>query len=125
MGQGKGKCESLQSTPWTVACQAPLSMGFSRQEHRSGLPGDLPDPGIELRFPTLQADSLPSAVRNPLANAGDIRTVGLTPGLGRSHGGGHGNPLQYFCLENSMDRGIWWATIHGITDSDTTEHAHV
>ena len=49
-------------TPWTIAHQAPLSMGFSRQEHWSGLPfpspGDLPDPGIELRSPTLQADSL-------------------------------------------------------------------
>ena len=51
-------------TPWTVAYQAPLSMGFSRQEHWSGLPfpspGDLPDPGIEPRFPALQADTLPS-----------------------------------------------------------------
>ena len=50
-------------TPWTVACQVPLSMGFSRQEYWSGLPfpspGDLPDPGIELRSPALQADSLP------------------------------------------------------------------
>ena len=51
------------STPWTVACQAPLSMGFSRQEYWSGLPfpspGDLPDPGIEPGTPALQADSLP------------------------------------------------------------------
>ena len=50
------------ATPWTVACQAPLSMGFSRQEYWSGLPfpspGDLPDPGIEPRSPVLQADSL-------------------------------------------------------------------
>ena len=51
-------------TPWTVACQAPQSMEFSRQEYWSGLPfpslGDLPDPGIEARSPTLQADTLPS-----------------------------------------------------------------
>ena len=51
-------------TPWTVACQAPLAMKFSRQEYCSGLPfsslGDLPDPGVEPRYPTLQADSLPS-----------------------------------------------------------------
>ena len=51
-------------TPWTIACQAPLSMGFSRQEYWSGLPfpspGDLPNPGIEPRSPALQADSLPT-----------------------------------------------------------------
>ena len=54
----------LFATPWTVAHQAPSSMGFSRQEYWSGLPfpspGDLPDPGIEPRSPTLQADALPS-----------------------------------------------------------------
>ena len=53
----------LFATPWTVACQAPPSMGFSRQEYWSGLtfpsPGDLPNPGIEPKFPALQADSLP------------------------------------------------------------------
>ena len=43
------------------------------------------------------------------ANAGDIRDAGLIPGLGKSFGGGHGNPLQYSCLENPMDRGAWWA----------------
>ena len=56
-------CPTL-ATPWTVARQAPLSMGFSRQEYWSGLPfpspGDLPDPGIEPRSPALQADSLPA-----------------------------------------------------------------
>ena len=56
-------CIQLFVTPWTVVHQAPLSMGFSRQEYWSGLPfpspGDLPDPGIESRFPALQTDSLP------------------------------------------------------------------
>ena len=47
------------------------------------------------------------------ANAGDL---GLIPGLGRSPGEGNGNPLQYFCLENSMDRGAWWATVHGVAE---------
>ena len=52
-------------------------------------------------------------------NIGDIRDTGLIPGLGRSPGGGHGNPLQYSCLENPMDRGTWWATVHGVTKSGT------
>ena len=51
-------------------------------------------------------------------NAGDI---GLIPGLGRSLGQGVGNPLQYSCLGNPMDRGVWWATVHGVSDSDPTE----
>ena len=57
----------LSGTLWTVAPQAPLSMGFSRQEYWSGLPfpssGDLPGPGIEPRFPALQADALPSKLK--------------------------------------------------------------
>ena len=62
-------CPALE-TPWTVACQAPLSVGFSRQEYWRGLPfpspGDLSDPGIEPRSPALQADSLPTELRgNP------------------------------------------------------------
>ena len=48
------------------------------------------------------------------ATAGDPRDVGSVPGLGRSPGGGHGNPLQYSCLENPMDRGAWWATVHRV-----------
>ena len=48
-------------------------------------------------------------VKKPPANAGDARAMGLIPGSGRSPGGGHGNPLQYSCLENSMDRGAWQA----------------
>ena len=48
------------------------------------------------------------------ANAGDIRDVGSVPGLGRSTGGEHGNPLQCSCLENPMDRGTWWTTVHRV-----------
>ena len=51
-------------------------------------------------------------VKNPPANAGDIRDMGSIPGLGRSPGGGNGNPLQYSCLENPMDRGVWWTMVH-------------
>jgi len=53
------------------------------------------------------------------ANAGDARDVSSIPGLGRSLGVGNGNPLQYSCLENSMDRGTWWATVHEATKSQT------
>ena len=60
-------------------------------------------------------------VKNPPANAGDIRDVGSVPRLGRSPGEGHGNPLQDSCLENPMGRGAWWVTVHGVTASDTTE----
>ena len=58
-------------------------------------------------------------VKNPLASAGDIRDMGSIPGSERSPGGGHGNPLQYSCLENSMDRGAWWATVHRVAKSQT------
>ena len=56
-------------------------------------------------------------VKNMLVNKGDVRDMGSIPGWGRSPGGGHGNPLQYFCLENPMDRGAWRATVHRIEKS--------
>ena len=58
-------------------------------------------------------------VKNPPANAGEIRDEGSTPGSGRSPGGGHGNSLQCSCLENPMYREAWWATVHGIAKSQT------
>ena len=58
-------------------------------------------------------------VENLLANAGDIRNQGLIPGSGRSLGGGNGNPLQFSGLEDPMDRGAWWATIHKVAKSQT------
>ena len=54
-------------------------------------------------------------VKNPPANAGDIRDMGSIPGSEKSPGVGNGSPLKYFCLENSMARGAWWATVHGAT----------
>ena len=59
--------------------------------------------------------------KNLSANAGDARDVGLILGLGRSPGGGHGNPLQYSCLKNPMKRGDWRATVHSVAESDMTE----
>ena len=149
-------CVQLFATLWTVAHQAPLYMGFSRQEYWSGLPfpypGDLPDPGMEPGSPALQADSLPlnysgspsmyvcthththththtyihihsckgfpggSDSKASVCNAGD---PGSIPGLGRSPGEGNGSPLQYSCLENPMDGGAWWATVHRVAKSWT------
>ena len=55
------------------------------------------------------------AVKNLAGNAGDTRDAGSIPGSGRSPGVGNGNPLWCFCLETPMDRGAWWATVHGVT----------
>ena len=111
-------------------------------------PGNLLTPGTEPESPALQADSLPSespgprrrqflmnifwliypklrtshvalVVKNPLASAGDKRDLGSIPGWRRSPGEGNGNPLQYSCLENPMDRGAWRATVHGVAKSQT------
>ena len=60
-----------------------------------------------------------SAVKNLPANAGDRRDMGSIPGLGRSPGGGYGNPLQNSCLENPKDRGAWQATVHTVANSQT------
>ena len=58
-------------------------------------------------------------VKKPPANAGDVRDAGSIPVLGRSSGGGNGNPRQYFCLENPMDKGVSWATVHRVAKSQT------
>ena len=58
-------------------------------------------------------------VKDPPANAGNRRDMGSIPGSERSPGGGHGNPLQYFSLENPMDRGAWWAMVHRVAESQT------
>ena len=107
-------------------------MGFSSQEHWSGLPFPAPTSYwlvpykylklwkkiYQLGFPG-GSDSKESA-----CDAGDL---GLVPGLGRSPGEGNGNPLQYSCLENAMDRGAWWAVVRGVTKSRTrlsSRHFH-
>ena len=59
-------------------------------------------------------------IKHVPANAGDARDAGSTPGSGRSHGVGNGNPLQYACLESPMDRRAWWAMVHVVAELDTT-----
>ena len=66
-----------------------------------------------------RASQVVLVVKNPPANARDIRNAGLIPGSGGSPGGGHGNLFQYLCLENSMDRGAWQATVYSIAKSQT------
>ena len=123
---------------WTLAHQAPLSMGFSRQEYWNGLPcplpGDLPDPGIQStsltsstligRFFITSANwDFPGGAsgKNLPASAGDIRAAGLIPELGKSPGGGHGNPFQYSCLENPHGERSLAGTVHEVAELDTTE----
>ena len=77
-----------------------------------------------------RASQVALVVKNLPANAGDIREVGLIPGLGRSPGGGHGNPIQYSCPENLMDRGAWQATVLWLSQNRTQlnqliTHAHI
>ena len=65
------------------------------------------------------ASQVALVMKDPPANAGDLRDTGVIPGPGRSSGGWHGNPLQYSCLENSIDRGAWQATVHRVAKNQT------
>ena len=67
----------------------------------------------------IRASQVVLEVKNMPPNAGDISNMGSILGSGRSHGGGHGDPLQYSCPEYLMDRGDWQATVHGVTKSQT------
>ena len=69
------------------------------------------------RYDLFGASQVSPVIKNLPANAGDLRDAGWIPGSGRSPGGGHGNALQCSCLENSMDRGAWRATVHGVAQS--------
>ena len=82
-----------------------------------------------LKFLTAKgASQVALVVTNPPADAGDRRDTGSIPDLGRSPGGGNGNPFHYSCLENSMDRGAWWAIVHEsqtlLAESNSTKHKH-
>ena len=70
-------------------------------------------------LPQMGASQVVLVVKNLPASAGDMRDAGPIPGLGRSHGGEHGNPLHYSCLENPLDRGAWWAIAYRAAKSWT------
>ena len=114
----------LFATVWIVACQAPLSTVFSQEEYWGRVPfsppGDLPDPGIET--PSHWCHLGAQLVKNLLTmqeTTYDAGKAGSIPGLGRFPGEGNGNPLQYSCLGNPVDRGVWWATVHSVAKSWT------
>ena len=97
-----------------------------------------PQPGIRSTHPALEGEILTtrapgascihnrglwahSGTSGKAASAGDVRDTGLNPELGRSPGGGNGNPFQYPCLEDPMNRRAWWATVYGVAKSHMTE----
>ena len=73
------------------------------------------------KYMTISSTGASQMAQNLLASTRNAGDVGSIPGSKRSPEGGHGNPLQYSCLRNSMDRGAWWATVHGVAKSGTTE----
>ena len=77
------------------------------------------DCGDSLSKRISRASQVALVVKKPPANAGEVGDTGSVPGWGRSPGGGHGNPLQYSCLENPMDRGAWLGTVHRVAKSWT------
>ena len=100
--QTPGTCQSASGTHSPMIHTAPLPQEFKRKGE------------------SFRASQVALVVKNLPANAGDTRFTGSIPGSGRSPGGGHGNPLQYSCLENPMDRGAWQVTVHRF-QRDTTE----
>ena len=126
-------CVHLYCNPTDCSLPVSLSMGFPRQEYWSGLPypspGDLLNPGMEIESPEL-AWGKPRinlfTLRNGLPGGSDGKEsacsawdLGWVPGSGRCLGEGNSYPLQFSCLDNSMDRGSWWATTHEVTRSWT------
>ena len=96
-GEGGNKQEGFERWIWTVG--------------EGGM--NLPEPDIR-EHELGRASQVAQAVKNPPANAGDLRDAGPLPGSGRAPGGGHGDPLQCSCLEKPTDRGAWRATVHGV-----------
>ena len=83
------------------------------------IPTSIHEEALTVMYTANRAPQVAPVVKNLPANAGDIRDMGSIPASGRSPGGGHGNPLQYSCLENPMDRGGWWAIVHRFGENQT------
>ena len=109
-------CVWLFAVLWTVAFLPGSSVHgiFQARILEVSMVPDLKQVSMRLR-----ASQGAPVVKNLPANAGDAGDGGSVSGLGRTPGGGNGNPLQYPCLENPMDRGAWWATVHGAAESQT------
>ena len=114
LGGGEGKQWKMPREMGTVPC---IILAASR--------GSFLFPPV---FPSLlyicESSQVALMAKTLPANAGDTRDVGLIPGSGRSPGVGSGNPLQYSCLENPMDRGTWWDTVHGVAKEPTPLGTH-
>ena len=78
-----------------------------------------PAHSLKISIMVVRAFPVGASNKEPACQCRDIRDAGSTPGLGRSPGGKHGNPLQYSCLGNPLDRRAWWATVHRVTKSQT------
>ena len=113
----------------SVQSLTPVALGQDSTEGREGgkegwRKEELAPSWAPLQF---RASQVAVVVNNPPANAGDLRNASSIPGSRRSLGGGNGNPLQYSCLETSLGRGAWWASVHGVAKSwraEVTQHAH-
>ena len=119
--------ESFSDATQVTQCKFPASLsGDTVFDHQmapslSCGPDAFPKPvaTFDSLLPLTLTSQMALVVKKLPAKVGDIKDTGSIPGLGRSPGKGNGNPLQYFCLENPMDRGAWWATVHG---SQIIEH---
>ena len=122
-------CPTLFAIACTLGCQVSLSMGFPKQEYLSGLsypsPGDLPHPRIKCTSPALAGGFFTteppdgSVVEPSTEPACQGRRYRFDPWMRKIPGRRNGSPPQYSCLENSMDRGAWWAAIRGVPKSQT------